>query len=106
MKNSPLTTIVLVVLALSALASAYMCWACISDAREARAAQWQANQMLMGLNNSRPVVTALANEAMEYGKQHSDILPLLNSLGVTNAGKPAAAPAPAPAPAATKTTRK
>ena len=43
MKNNPLTTILLGVLTLSALASVVLCWLYISNTRELRSLQTQAS---------------------------------------------------------------
>jgi len=89
MKNTPLTTILLGVLTLSALASVVLCWLYISNTRQLRTLQSQA----AFINNNRAIVTALANDTLEYSKTHPAIDPLLISVGF----KPGKA-----APAATK----
>jgi hypothetical protein len=78
MKNNPLTTILLGVLTLSALASVLLCWLYISNTRELRALQAQAAM----INNNRTLITALANDTVEYGKTHPAIDPILESLGL------------------------
>jgi hypothetical protein len=92
MKNSPLATILLGVLTLSALASVVLCWLYISNTRELRSLQGQANI----INNNRTVMTALANDTMEYSKKNPAIDPILESVGL-KPGK--AAPAAAAKPA-------
>jgi len=92
MKNSPLTTILLGVLTLSALASVGLCWAYISNTRELRSLQ---NQAAL-INNNRAMINALAADTVEYSKTHPAIDPLLETMGL----KPAkAAPAAASKPA-------
>ncbi len=77
MKNSPLTTILLGVLTLSALASVVLCWLYISNTRELRALQAQTAL----INYNRGLINALANESVEYGKTHQSIQPILESVG-------------------------
>jgi hypothetical protein len=94
MKNNPLTTILLGVLTVSALASVVLCWLYISNTRELRSLQSQANM----INNNRTVMTALANDTMEYSKKNPAIDPILESVGL----KPSKSTAPAAAKPATK----
>jgi hypothetical protein len=77
MKNTPLTTILLGVLTLSALASVVLCWLYISNTRELRSLQTQATL----INNNRSIINALANDTLEYSKTHPAIDPVLESLG-------------------------
>ena len=94
MKNTPLITILLGVLTLSALASVVLCWLYISNTRELRSLQAQAAQ----INSNRALINALATDAIEYSKTHQDIEHILESVG----WKPAK-PAPAtPSKAVTK----
>ncbi|MEY2428988.1 MAG: hypothetical protein QOJ40_1873 [Verrucomicrobiota bacterium] len=92
MKNSPLTTILMGVLTLSALLSVGLCWSFIAKARELRSLQAEAAK----INNSRAMVQALANETLEYSKTHPAIDPILESVGLKPA-KAGAAPATKPA---------
>ena len=78
MKNSPLTTILLGVLTLSALASVVLCWLYISNTRELRTLQTNA----AAINNKRAVINALANDTVEYSKTHPAIDPILESMGL------------------------
>jgi hypothetical protein len=78
MKNTPLTTILLGVLTLSALASIVLCWLYISNTRELRTLQAQAAQ----INSNRALINALAIDVMEYSKTHQDIEPILESFGM------------------------
>jgi hypothetical protein len=92
MKNTPLTTILLGVLAFSALLSVVFCWLYISNTRELRSLQSQANF----INNNRTIINALANDTLEYSKTHRDIDPVLETLGFKRAGTNlTAAPKPA-----------
>jgi hypothetical protein len=95
MKNSPLTTILLGVLTLSALASVVMCWLYISNTRALRTLQAQAAQV----NNNRALINALAADTLEYSKTHPAIDPILESVGL-KPGK--SAPAATTNKAATK----
>ena len=78
MKNNPLTTILLVVLTLSALASVALCWLNISNTRELRSLQTQATL----INNNRAMINALVNDTMLYGQTHHEIDPVLESVGL------------------------
>ena len=86
MKNTPLTTILLGVLTLSALASIVLCWLYISNTRELRTLQAQAAQV----NNNRALINALAIDVMEYSKTHPAIEPILESFNM-KPGKSASA---------------
>ncbi len=94
MKNSPLITILLGALTLSALASVVMCWLFISSTREIRTLETQS----VLINNNRAVVNALLNDTIEYSKRNPAILPVLESVG----WKPAAAGSPSPAKSGSK----
>lgn len=88
MKNNPLTRVLLGLLVVSALASVVLCWLYISDTRQLRALQGQANI----INNNRTVMTALANDTLEYSKKNPAIDPILESVGLkpSKSGSPAA----------------
>jgi hypothetical protein len=92
MKNSPLMTILLGVLTVSALASVVMCWLNISNTRELRALQTQVTL----INNNQAMINALVNESVEYSKTHHEIEPVLESIGL-KLNKTASAPASKPA---------
>ena len=94
MKNSPLTTILLVLLVLSTLASMMLCWSYITNARELRNLQTQAGMV----NNNRALVNALVNDTVAYSKKNPAIEPILESIGA----KPQAGVAGAAARPATK----
>ena len=92
MKNTPLTTILLGVLTLSAIASIVLCWLYISNTRELRTLQAQAAQ----INNNRALINALAIDVVEYSKTHPAIDPILESFNM-KPGKSAAATTNKPA---------
>ncbi len=87
MRNSPLTTILLGLLTLSAVASVVLCWLNISNTRELRSLQAQVT-----VNNNNAFINALVNDSVEYSKTHHDIEPVLESVGLKLAK---AAPPPA-----------
>jgi len=78
MKTSPLTTFLLVVLALSAVLSVFFCYKYVSSTRELRLLQGQMNF----INSRTTAITALANEALEYSKHNPAIDPLLEASGI------------------------
>lgn len=78
MKNSPLTTALLVVLTVSALLSLVFFWLFISKSRELRTLQVMVNSV----NVSRAVAPALANDALEYSKKHPAVDSVLEATGV------------------------
>jgi hypothetical protein len=80
MKNSPLISILLAVLALSALCSVVLCWVYIQNSREFRSLQGQANY-INSINNRRAGLTALINDALDYSKTNRAIDPILESVG-------------------------
>lgn len=94
MKTNPLTRVLLGVLVVSAVASVVLCWLYISDTRQLRSLQGQANI----INNNRTVMTALANDTLEYSKKNPAIDPILESVGL----KPAKSNVPAAVKPATK----
>ncbi len=73
MKNSPLTTFLLAVLAISAVLSVVFCSLYISSTRNLRKLQGQ----VTFINTRTAGVTALANDALEYSKNHPEIDPIL-----------------------------
>jgi hypothetical protein len=89
MKNNQLTTILLGLLTISALASVVLCWLYISNTRELRGLQAQ----LGFVNNNRAIINSLASDAVEYSKKNPDIDPILVSFGLKQ-GKGAATNAP------------
>ena len=91
MKNNQLTTILLGLLTISALASVVLCWLYISNTRQRNTLQAQANLIA----NNRQVMTALVNDTLLYSTNHEAIDPVLVSLRLKVA-KTATAPATKP----------
>ena len=81
MKNDPLIQILIVVLALSAVASVGLCLLYGSDAHELRVLQGQV-QFINVTNARRATLAQLLGEAVEYGKKNPDINPMLKAAGV------------------------
>ena len=75
MKNSPLTTILLAVLTVSALLSLYLCWLLIAKGRELRSLQATVGQ----IESNRRLASALAADALEYSKKNAAIDPILEA---------------------------
>jgi len=86
MKNSPLTSILLVLLAISAVLSLVFFWRYVNKTRELRVLQFQVTQ----INQKSAAMSQLVGDIVEYSKRYPnhDIERLLESVGVTN--KPAA----------------
>jgi len=82
MKNSSLTTTLLWLVALSAVASILFFWLFISNSRQLRLLQVQVN----AINANRPIINGLATDSLEYAKKNPAIEPLLESVGLR--GKP------------------
>ena len=78
MKNNPLTTVLLGALTVSALLSVGFCWRYVSNTRELRGLQTQANM----INNNRTMINALATDVAEYSKKNPAIDPILESVGL------------------------
>ena len=78
MKNSPLTTVLLLILVVSALASVTLCWLYMSNVRQSRALQSDAVKM----QNNQALVMQLAKDAVEYSKKNPAIDPLLESFNI------------------------
>jgi hypothetical protein len=98
MKNSPLTTILLAALLVTSLSTVWVCWRYVSKSRELRALQGQVNDIKA--YDAR--VSALASEAVEYGKTHPAIEPLLDQY-IKQPGRTNTPPANIPSkPTATK----
>jgi hypothetical protein len=76
MNTSPLTKVLLAVATLLALWSLVLCYMYIGRARQMRALQTDVNR----LTAKQQVLTMMANDAVEYGKTHPAIEPLLQSL--------------------------
>jgi uncharacterized protein YpmS len=82
MKNSPLTTILLALLAISAVLSVVFCLSYISKSRELRGLQFQVTQ----INQRSAAINQLMNDVIEYSKKspNHDIDRVLESFGLTN----------------------
>ena len=78
MKTSPLTTVLLVLVAFAAFASLGLCWACVKNISELNLLATQ--EALV--NNNRALVNSLANDALEYSKRNRDIDPILEAAKV------------------------
>jgi len=91
MKNSPLTTLLLLALAISALASVVLCLWYSSNARELKTLQanWGA------INQRQAGMESLIRELLEYSKKDPSIDPILDTVvqrpktGATTTNKPA-----------------
>ncbi len=77
-RGSPLTTVLLTLVVISALASLVLCYIYNSNSREIRSLQGQAAMV----NNNRAVINQLAAEALEYSKKNPSIDPILESVGL------------------------
>ena len=75
MKNNPMTTVLLGVLTLSALASVVLCLLFTTNTRQKNLLQSQATAIM----NKRTIVNALANDAMQYSTKNQAIDLLLES---------------------------
>jgi hypothetical protein len=98
MKKSPLPTILLVVLLVSALGSLLLCWMYVSNARELRRLQAQGQVA----QNQLTVFNQLVNDVAEYSKTHPAVEPILESIGVKMIKPGTTSAAPAAAKPATK----
>lgn len=78
MKNSPLTTILLILAVIAALSSVGLCYLYLSNARDLRVAQAKVAQV----NQNRMIMQALLGEAVEYSKRNPALEPILESAGV------------------------
>jgi len=87
MKNNPMTTVLLGVLTLSALASVVLCLLFTTCTHQKHLLQSQATDIM----NKRTALNALANDVMEYSKKNQDIDPILQSVGLKPAKSSATA---------------
>lgn len=95
MKNSPLTSVLLTVTAVSAILSFILVGWSYFYARQAAGLR---NQVVF-INNNRPVINGLAIELIEYSRKNPSIDPILFSAGFKQSAAPAMQPAPAAKPA-------
>jgi hypothetical protein len=79
MKNNSLPTILLGVLAVSALASLGLCWSFITSVRDARALQPQ----IAAAQQNRAIASSLAGDVIAYSKTHPDMNPILEAVGLS-----------------------
>ena len=84
MKNSPLTTVLLALLAISAMLSFVFCWKYNARSRELRSLQFQVTQ----INGRTAAINQLMNDVVEYSKKNHEIDKILEPFGLTN--RPAA----------------
>lgn len=82
MKNSQSSSLLLVLLAISALLSVALCWYYISSARELRVLTGQMQGQVRAIQNNSQFLGALGGDLIEYSKTHSDIEPLLETAGM------------------------
>jgi Tfp pilus assembly protein PilX len=94
MKNNPMTTVLLGVLTLSALASVVLCLLFTTNTRQKNLLQSQATSII----NKRTIINALANDVVEYSKKNPAVDPILESFNL----KPAKSAPPATTKPATK----
>jgi hypothetical protein len=87
MKNSPLTTILLALLAISAVLSLYFCYTYIRKSGQMRELQFRVAE----INQRNAGINQLMNDVIDYSKRtpNHDIDRVLESFGLTN--KPPAA---------------
>jgi hypothetical protein len=78
MKSNSMPTILLGLLAASAVASLVLCWSYISSVRDARALQ----PMVAAAQNNRAIASSLAAEVVGYSKTHPDMTPILEAVGL------------------------
>jgi len=90
MKNSPLMTILLAMLAFSAIFSLVTCYLFVSRSRELRELQLTTQNIEV----KKRTAMALANDAVEYSKKNPAIDPILEQVGL----KPKAGAASTPKP--------
>lgn len=77
MKSNAMTTVLLGVLTLSALASVVLCLLFTTNTRQKNVLQGQAAAII----NRRTIINALANDVLEYSKKNKEIDPILESVG-------------------------
>jgi hypothetical protein len=82
MKNNPMTTVLLGVLTLSALASVVLCMLFTTKTRQRNTIQSEATAII----NKRTIVNALVQDVMEYSKNNSQVDPILISAGLKKSG--------------------
>jgi len=78
MKNSPLATVLLALLACAALGSLILCWMYIHSTRQLRA--YQGN--VAGIQQRQQAFQFLINDVVEYSKRNPQIDPILEKNGI------------------------
>jgi hypothetical protein len=91
MRNNTLVALMLGLLFLCAMGTLFYTYRINSLTKQLK----NLNNQLNGAANMRALVNATFNEAANFSKTHSDLVPVLQSL--TNNAVPAQAPTPAPA---------
>jgi len=84
MKKSPLTPALIGVLLVFAIAALLLTYLNIQTSRKARALQ----ALAANINNTRMIMDSLAKDAIEYGKKHPDMVPILTAVGLNQAQTP------------------
>jgi hypothetical protein len=78
MKNSPLATVLLVLLACAALGALILCPMYVKASRELRGLQ----SGVAGIQARQQYMMSLANDALEYSKRNPQIDPILEAAGI------------------------
>jgi len=78
MKNSPLATVLLVLLACAAIGSLLLCWTYIKTTRELRMLQ----SRVADVNAKQQFMNLLVNDVLEYSKRNPQIDPILENSGI------------------------
>lgn len=88
MNNSPLIAVLTGVLGISALASAAMCYKCVTQFQEAQAF----TSRIEYIKGQEVLMNSLMTDAAKYGQKNTSINPTLVSLGIipSPTGKPSA----------------
>ena len=76
------------ILALSALASLYLCYACVTNTGELTRLQ----AMAVNVNKNRAIMNAVATDALEYSKTHPAIDPILEDAKIKAPSHPQTQP--------------
>jgi hypothetical protein len=90
MKNNLAITMLLGILALSAISSAVLCWQLIAKSRELRTLQTQVS----AINNRRASINALVTDTLRYSERNPAIDPILHATGLKPAKTNTATNAP------------
>jgi hypothetical protein len=81
MKNNLGITVLLGILALSAISSAVLCWQFIAKSRELR----QLQSHVAFINNRRAAVNLLVTDTLKYSERNPAIDPILQAAGLKSA---------------------